>query len=487
MGCNAIRTAHNPPAPEFLDLCDRMGFLVMDEFSDTWTIAKKRDGYAKLFTDWSEADVRAMIRRDRNHPSVILWSIGNEMGELRMKDRAKGMAIARSLTDLCHAEDPTRPTSAGCNSAEAGFNGFNSTMDVFGFNYVPSKYTQFHEKNPQQPWLGSETASTISSRGEYQFPVSDRKEDGLIGFHVSSYDLSAPRWAQPAEWEFKAQDENPAICGEFVWTGFDYLGEPTPFNADMTNLLNYHTAEERAKAEAELKALGKIATPARSSYFGIVDLAGFKKDRFYLYQARWNPTLPMAHILPHWNWPERVGQVTPVHVYTSGDEAELFVNGASQGRKKKGAYEYRLRWDDVIYAPGEVSVVAYKDGKLWAKETVQTAGPATKLALSADRAAIGNNGKDLSFITVTVQDTQGRMVPRTRMPFTCRVSGAGTLVATDNGDPTDLTAFSSPTRSAFNGLGLIIVRRAPGVTGPIMVQVDAPDLQGATITIAATP
>ncbi len=480
MGVNAIRTSHNPPAPEFLELCDRMGVLVINEFTDTWTHAKKPNGYARLFSEWSEADLRAMIRRDRNHPSIILWSTGNEIGE--QWDVKKHPAAAR-LTAIAHEEDPFRLTTAGCDQPVAGYNGFQKTVDVFGYNYKPHEYSKFHAANPAQPLYGSETASCISTRGEYAFPVSNNQDDGKIGFQMSSYDLYAPGWASAPDWEFKGQDENPFVAGEFVWTGFDYLGEPTPFNSDSTILTNYHTPEARAAAEAELKALGKIRVPSRSSYFGIIDLAGFKKDRFYLYQARWRPDLPMAHILPHWNWPGREGQVTPVHVYTSGDSAELFLNGQSLGRKTKAPLEYRLRWNDVKYAPGELKVIAYKSGKVWAVETVKTTGPAAKLLASADRAKITPDGRDLSFITVTVADSEDRLVPRTHNTLTFTITGPGELIATDNGDATDHTTFSSSTRKAYNGLALAIVRLQPGAKKPVTVRVTSDGLAFTEVTL----
>jgi beta-galactosidase len=483
MGCNAIRISHNPPAPEFLDLCDRMGFLVQDEFADTWTRAKKPNGYAKLFNDWSEADVRAMVRRDRNHPSLIFWSIGNEIGE---QEDPKYFPIAEKLRSIVREEDPTRPVTAGCDRPKAGSNGFQKTVDVFGYNYKPMLYAKFRTDNPTIPLYGSETSSAISSRGEYVFPVSDNKDHGKIGFHMSSYDLYAPRWAMPPDIEFKGQDENPGVAGEFVWTGFDYLGEPTPYNDDVTILTNFHTPEEKAKAEEEIKALGKLKIPSRSSYFGIIDLAGFKKDRFYIYQARWRPELPMAHILPHWNWQDRAGEITPVHVYTSGDEAELFLNGHSLGRRKKGKFEYRLRWDDVKYAPGELKVVAYKDGKPWTTASVKTTGPAAKLLLTADRAKIAADGSDLSFITTTVADTEGLMVPRSKPKLKFEITGPGEIVATDNGDPTDHTSFQSTERAAFNGLALAIVRAKPGASGPIIVKVSADGLAPMETTITAT-
>ncbi len=482
MGCNAIRITHNPPAPEFLDLCDRMGLLVVNEFTDTWTYPKKPNGYARLFKDWSEADWRSILRRDRNHPSIILWSTGNEVGEQR---DAKRHAVSDRLTAIAREEDPTRGSTVGCDKPDAGHNGFQKTIDVFGFNYKPHEYKKFREKNPEQPLYGSETASAVSSRGEYAFPVSENKAEGKIGFQMSSYDLYAPAWAGTPDTEFKGQDENPSVAGEFVWTGFDYLGEPTPFNSDVTVLTNFHTAEARAKAEEELKALGKIQVPSRSSYFGIIDLAGFRKDRFYLYQSRWRPELPMAHILPHWNWQDRLGEVTPVHVYTSGDEAELFLNGQSLGRRKKGQFEYRLRWDDVKYAPGELKVVAFKVGREWATSSVKTTGDAAKLLLMADRTAIAGDGRDLSFITATVADKDGLLVPRSKPMLKFEISGPGEIVSTDNGDPTDHTSFHSPARAAFNGLALAIVRFKSGAAGPITLRVTSEGLAPAEVVVTA--
>ena len=482
MGVNALRTSHNPPAPELLDLCDEMGVLVIDEFSDTWKSAKKPNGYATLFDDWAEKDVRALVRRDRNHPSVIAWSSGNEVGE---QGSPAGAAISERLTGIFHGEDATRPVTSGNNYFQAADNGFQETTDVYGFNYKPQTYASFRANHPTIPVYGSETASTISSRGEYFFPVVNDKKGGLADFQVSSYDLYYPDWASTPDREFEAQDRNPAVAGEFVWTGFDYLGEPTPYNADPTSLLNYSNPAERARAAAQLEELGRVKSPARSSYFGIVDLAGFPKDRFYIYQARWRPDLPMAHILPHWNWPDRIGQVTPVHVYTSGDEAELFLNGKSLGRRKKGEFEYRLRWDDVKYQPGELRVVAYKNGVQWASETVKTTGVAARIELKADRDVIANDGDDLSFITVKVADASGLMVPRSHPQLNFSIEGAGEIVATDNGDATDLTAFPSHSRRAFNGLALVIVRAKKGASGPITVRASSDELEGGAVTIQA--
>ena len=456
MGCNAIRTSHNPPAPELLDLCDRMGLVVMDESFDCWRRGKTRNGYHHLFDDWHEKDWRAQIRRDRNHPCVILWSIGNEVAE---QGSPEGHKIAAELTRIAHEEDPTRPTTAGCNEVKAGYNGFQQTVDVFGYNYKPEEYGKFHQQNPTLALYGSETASCVSSRGEYFFPVSTNKSQGRANYQVSSYDLYAPPWATSPDTEFRGQDEFPFVAGEFVWTGWDYLGEPTPF--DRHN------------------------DPARSSYFGIIDLDGFKKDRFYLYQARWRPELPVAHLLPHWNWPDRTGQVTPVHVYTSGDEAELFLNGKSLGRKKVAPYQYRLSWDEVPYQPGRLQVVAYRHGKKWAADTLETTGPAAKLALRADRSVIRADGQDLSFITVTVADKHGRLVPQSKNRVRFYISGPGEIAAVDNGDPTRMESFQAKDCAAFNGLCLVVVRATSGQSGTITLKAQADSLDGKSIRLTS--
>ena len=484
MGCNAIRTSHNPPAPELLDLCDRLGMLVMDESFDCWKGGKSGNDYHRLWDDWHEKDWRAELHRDRNHPCIILWSIGNEVVE---QGSPAGLVISAELTRIAHEEDPTRPTTAACSDVRAAFNGFQKSLDVFGYNYKPTGYGRAHDANPGLPIFGSETASCVSSRGEYFFPVSTNKNDGKADFQMSSYDLYAPPWATPPDWEFKGQDEFPFVAGEFVWTGFDYLGEPTPYNGDMSNLLNYTDPAEKARAEKELKEIGKIRVPSRSSYFGIIDLAGFPKDRYYLYQARWRPDLPMAHILPHWNWPDRIGQITPVHVYTSGDSAELFLNGKSLGLKTKGQYEYRLHWDDVVYQPGELKVVAYKNGKKWATDVVKTTGPAARIKLQADHNTIKADGQDLSFITVTIADKDGLLVPRSKNRVHFDISGPGEIVATDNGDATSFESFQSHECNAFNGLCLVIVRAKAGESGKITLQASSEGLAAAEIPITTVP
>ena len=473
MGCNAIRTSHNPPAPELLALCDKMGMLVMDEAFDCWTQGKNKNDYHLDFPDWHSKDLRSEVRRDRNHPCVILWSIGNEVPE-----QWWGQKISQGLADIVHSEDLTRPVTAACDIPAAGFNGFQKTLDAFGYNYKYGSYKAFHDKNPDQPVFGSETASCISSRGEYFFPLKNQEAD----FQVSSYVLAAPSWASPPDYEMKAEAKMPFVFGQFLWTGFDYLGEPTPYNNDATNLLNFTDPVAKAKMAEQMKELGKLHVPSRSSYFGAIDLAGFKKDLFYFMQAAWLPDKPMVHILPHWNWPERVGQVTPVFVFTSGDEAELFVNGESQGRKQKGD-EFRLRWDDVKYAPGELKVVAYKNGMQWAEDDVKTTGAPTKLLMTPDRATLKADGQDLSFITVSIADDNGTTVPRTNNPISFEISGPGEIIATDNGDATSLVSFQAKQREAFNGLALVIVRTRAGQAGDVVVKATADGLAGAEVTL----
>ena len=448
MGCNAIRTSHNPPAPQLLDLCDRLGFLVLDEFTDTWTYPKKENGYATLFDKWAEKDLTDLIRRDRNHPSVIAWSIGNECGEQGDSTR---WWVPQLLTDICHREDPTRPTTAGNDNPWSATKAYTATMDIYGFNYKPHLYQEFRDSHPGQPFMGSETASCVSTRGFYRFPVEQDKAlgwDMAEPFQVRSYDLYAPAWASSPDYEWGFEDAVPECAGEFVWTGYDYLGEPTPFMVD--------------------------GTPSRSSYFGILDLAGFPKDRYYLYQSRWRPDLPMAHILPHWTWPGREGQVTPVHVYTSGDEAELFVNGRSQGRRVREGY--RIVWDQVVYKPGTVEVVVYRGGREWARDKVVTASAAASIAASVDYA-----GEDLSYVVADILDKAGVLVPDAGNELTFSVKGPAELLATDAGDPTSHVPFYSHRLPAFHGKASAIIRR----TGPgaVTVTVKSHGLRTATLTL----
>lgn len=475
MGCNAIRTSHNPPAPELLDLCDRMGFLVMDELTDTWTIAKKENGYAKLFEEWADKDLKALIRRDRNHPSVIMWSIGNETGEQGYPDKYH---IAYHLTEVCHNEDPTRLTTYGSDNPWASEQDFRNAMDIYGFNYKPHLYGKFNAANPDRLFLGSETASTVSSRGVYVFPISDRQEGALESFQVCSFDKFTVPWGQLPDQEWAEQDRNPSCLGEFVWTGFDYLGEPTPYNTDLTILTNFHDEEARAKAEKELAEKGAIATPSRSSYFGIIDLAGFPKDRYWLYKSRWSKE-PVLHLMPHWNWAGREGLVTPVQAYTNCVSAELFVNGKSYGIKTKGAKEYRFLWDDVVYEPGTVKVVGQTADGQTVESTVSTTGSGARVLMareygrgpSADfggdcppAAARAYSQEDLIFVDAKIADLDGNIVPTASDKIKFSVSGAGEIAAVDAGDATCHTPFHSDEIKAFGGLASVIVRRTgPGV------------------------
>ena len=370
MGCNALRTSHNPPAPELLDLADRMGFVVMVEAFDCWKRGKTRRRLQQALR-------RVAREGPAGHGPARAEPSQRRHVEHRQRDRRAERArrwrrcSATSSTPRTRP-DPSRPAATTPAPARTASRR-RSTSSGSTINLGDYKRILDHPGQREQAGAHGRVVVVRQLAGEYFFPVK-RGRDSQVNFQVSSYDVDAPPWAQPPDEVFEALDKNPAFFGEFVWTGFDYLGEPTPYNSDVTNLLNFSDPEKRAAMKEQLDAIGKLRVPSASSYFGIVDLCGFKKDRFYIYQARWRPDLPMAHILPHWNWPERVGQVTPVHVYTSGDEAELFLDGKSLGRKKKGPFEYRLRWDDVVYQPGELSVVAYRDGKEWARDRVKTTG-----------------------------------------------------------------------------------------------------------------
>ncbi|KAK7757116.1 hypothetical protein SLS62_000663 [Diatrype stigma] len=473
MGCNALRMSHNPPAPELLELADQLGFLVMDEIFDVWYQQKISDDYHLYFADWHEPDLRNLVRRDRNHPSVIAWSFGNEIVE--QKEASSG-AIAQELHDIIASEDATRRSGAAMNNAGPNST-FAAALDLEGLNYQgegrgesiwESAFPGFHAAFPDRVLWSTESASAVSTRGTYLFPVTSANstdvgdEAGAGGdsadLIVSAYELYAVNWGATADKVFWQQDKYPYVAGEFVWTGWDYIGEPTPYDDD-----------------------------ARSSYFGIIDLAGFKKDRFYIYQARWRSDLPMAHILPHWTWPDRVGEVTPVHVFTAADEAELFVNGESAGRQQRAsASSYRFRWDEVTYAPGELRVVAYRDGAEWATETVVTAGAAAALTATADRDALAADGRDLAFVTVAVVDADGNPVPGASDSITFSIEGPGEIIATDNGDPADFVEFPSLTRDAFSGLALAVVRTRADQIGLITVSVAAEGLEGTTIMLQAS-
>lgn len=473
MGANAIRTSHNPPAPELVALCDRMGLMMQLELADTWQKGKRKNDYNLLFDDWSEADMRSLVRHYRNHPSVIMWSIGNEMPD---QTTDQGVIIARNLTAYCHDEDPTRPTSLGCNKRDAVFRDIVNQVDIFGLNYFHKTYPVFKEQNPTRRYHASETSSATSSRGEYFFPVTTDVNDSRSGFQLSSYDMTTIGWGCAPEVQFKMNEEYPFMSGEFVWTGFDYLGEPTPYNKDLTNLLNFSDPNELEKARKELEELGKIKTPSRSSYFGIVDLCGFPKDRYYNYKSYWRPDVPTVHILPHWNWEERIGEITPVHIYTSGDAVELFLNGKSLGRREKAHSYDRLTWDDVRYEPGSLKAIAYKNGQKWAEELVETTGKPAALQVTAEKTELKNDGTDLSFIRVAVVDSQGRVVPRSKNHLKFSVTGPAEIIATDNGDATSLLPFQLSERDAYNGLALVILRSQYMKQGKVVLTVESKGL-----------
>ncbi|MCC8089728.1 MAG: DUF4982 domain-containing protein [Rikenellaceae bacterium] len=459
MGCNAIRTAHNPASPELIQLCDRMGMLVIEEAFDEWKSGKNKNGYGLVFDEWAERDLISMIHRDRNSPSIIMWSIGNEIREQGSRDGAR---VAKFLADICRREDPTRFITAGFDKHRAAFtNKLTEEVDVVGFNYKPHDYSWAKENYPGIILYGSETASTISSRGHYVFPVvdSEKKSPEHSDSQASSYDTETTSWATLPDTEWAALNDNQYVFGEFVWTGFDYLGEPSPYNDN---------------------------SPARSSYFGILDLAGLPKDRFYLYKSHWSHE-SVLHILPHWTWPGREGEITPVYCYTNYPKAELFVNGKSLGVKEKSRENkytrYRIIWDDVVYQPGEIKVVAYDENNEPVAETsVKTASKPYRIELIPDRSVLDKNSKDLSFVTVKVVDKDGNLCPVADNEITFNVSGVGELQALCNGDATSQVSFSSEKMPAFNGMLVAIVKN-DGRDGKITLTATSPKLKESSIEL----
>ncbi|MBT3382808.1 MAG: glycoside hydrolase family 2 protein [Prolixibacteraceae bacterium] len=458
MGCNAVRSSHNMPSHEQLELCDEMGFLFLAESFDEWAKPKVKNGYNRFFEEWAEKDVVNFVRATRNHPSIVMWSSGNEVPD-QWGD--EGVKRAKWLQDIFHREDPTRPVTVGMDQvANTLKNGFGAIMDIPGLNYRLPLYGEAFQKFPQGFILGSETASTVSSRGIYKFPVEEFKHKTYDDFQSSSYDLEACNWSNIPDDDFIWQDDFDWVIGEFVWTGFDYLGEPTPYNE---------------------------AWPSRSSYFGICDLAGIPKDRYYLYRSRWNTEDETLHILPHWNWEGREGEITPVFVYTNYNSAELFVNGVSQGIRTKNKDEkldrYRLRWMDVKYEPGTIKVVAFDDnGKSVAEKEVHTAGKPHHLELSADKNIINADGKDLSYITVSVVDKDGNFCPNAANQLNFEVSGAGKFKVVCNGDATSLEMFHLPTMKAFSGK-LVVTVQALKEAGDIVLKIKGKDLITGEINI----
>lgn len=481
MGVNAIRCSHNPPSREFLEVCDELGLLVIDEAFDVWEIEKVKNGYNKFFKDWWERDLSDMIRRDRSHPSVIMWSIGNEIKEQWRK--GIGWKMAKKLNAKCKTLDTSRPTTAGFNSYANAYDwNMAQQVDIAGSNYKAVKYTELRQNYPDIPLYGSETSGVASSRGVYHFPVEKYKKHQSL--QVTSYDIVGPPWVYPPDVEFHFQKENPHILGEFIWTGFDYLGETSPYGGLDNIDNNGHWNSD---------------WPSRSSYFGAVDLAGFPKDRFYSYQSQWTDA-PMIHLMPHWNWEGMEGTTIPVYCYTNCDEAELFVNGKSMGRKVKGKdkttlivdflrYEpktfdspYTLSWD-AAYQPGSIKVVGYKAGKVVVEKEINTAGKPAKIKLTVDRNVIDADGRDLAYVTVRIEDKNGNFCPLADNLIHFEVSGAGKIVGVDNGNSISLESFQDSKRKAFNGLALAILNSNQNETGTIKLVAKSKGLKGDTITI----
>ncbi|HVO72939.1 MAG TPA: glycoside hydrolase family 2 TIM barrel-domain containing protein [Ignavibacteriaceae bacterium] len=449
MGCNAIRTSHNPPSLEMLDLCDQMGFLVMDEAFDEWIRSKTRFGYGRFFEEWSERDLSDMIRRDRNHPSIIMWSIGNEIPE---QDNSNAYEMAKRLADICHSEDPTRPVTSACNSPEAAVNtGFSKALDLLGINYSMSFYQTLKGK---AKLFASETASAVSTRGEYNL-VEDGEQlkiEKWLDNQCTSYDVTAPGWGNTAESTLKTIKSSFWVAGEFVWTGFDYIGEPTPFS-----------------------------WPSVSSYFGIVDLCGFPKDRYYLYQSQWTDK-PMVHILPHWNWKGYEGKEIPVWCYSNCESVELFLNGKSLGEKKLSDTEdLHLLWN-VPYTEGTLKAVAKNNGKIICTDEIQTAGEPAKIILTPDHSAINADGKDLSFIKVEIADKDGRICPNADNLVKFDITGEGSIAGVGNGNPISHEYFNTNMRKAFHGLALIIIQ-SNGKTGEINLTAKSDGLKESSVII----
>lgn len=460
MGCDAIRTSHNMPAPELVELCDEMGFMMMLEPFDEWDIAKCDNGYHRFFNEWAEKDMVNMLRQYRNNPCVVMWSIGNEVPT---QWSPEGYKVAKFLQDICHREDPTRPVTCGMDQVKSVLaNGFAAMLDIPGLNYRAHLYDEAYERLPQNIILGSETSSTVSSRGVYKFPV-ERKAGAMYDDHQSSsYDLEYCNWSNIPDIDFARAEDHEWTIGQFVWTGFDYLGEPSPYDTN--------------------------AWPNHSSMFGIIDLASIPKDRYYLYRSVWNKEAETLHILPHWNWEGREGEKTPVFVYTNYPSAELFINGKSYGRQtkhKNGTVEnrYRLMWHNAVYQPGEVRVVAYDEqGNPVAEKTVRTAGKPHHIELVTDRSSLQADGKDLAYVTLRIVDKDGNLCPNDGRLVSFKVKGAGKYRASANGDPTCLDLFHKPEMHAFGGMLTVIVQSGEK-TGEIELQATAKGIKTGTIRI----
>lgn len=469
MGCDAIRTSHNVPAPELVRLCDEMGMMMMVEAFDEWDVAKCANGYHRFFDQWAEKDMLNMLHQYRNSPSVMMWSVGNEVPSQRVDD---GWKTGKFLQDICHREDPGRPVTCGLNYVRNSLdNGFIDVYDIVGINYHPWDYIKVNDKVGHGLVLGSETGSTVSSRGVYKFPAERRFSKSDPDHQSNAYELDACTWSNCPDIDFSMQDDYPWAIGQFVWTGFDYLGEPTPYDND--------------------------AWPNHSSMFGIIDLASIPKDRFYLFRSQWNTEDATLHILPHWNWKGHEDEEIPVHVFTSWPSAELFLNGVSQGvrhkvadaPKSKGTRtedvlgRYRLMWD-VKYAAGELKVVAFDDkGNAVDEAVVRTAGKPHHIELCTDCSSLAADGKDLAYVTASVVDKDGNLCPLADNMMTFSVSGAGKFRATANGDPTCLMPFHEPRMTAFSGRLTVIVQSLEGLPGEAVLTVRAKGLQSASISV----
>jgi len=460
MGANAIRTSHNPPAPELLNLCDRMGFLVMDEAFDMWKINKTPFDYGLDFDEWHQADLRDMILRDRNHPSVIIWSIGNEIPE---QWDTSGLRIAPELAGIVKSLDPTRPITSACNNPNPkNYIIRSNVLDLIGYNYHIEYFPSFLDSFQRGVFIASETTSALATRGSYDMPSDSvriwptdwRSPDMSVmnkDFTCSAYDNCRVPWGSTHEATWKVIKKYDFLSGLFIWTGFDYLGEPTPY-----------------------------PWPARSSYFGIVDLAGFPKDAYYMYQSEWTNT-PVLHIFPHWNWKE--GQTVDVWAYTNAEEVELFLNGKSMGTKRKQGDDLHLMWR-LTWEPGTVKAIARTGGKEVLTKEIYTAGKPARILLEPDRTKLKADGKDLSFVKISILDDKGNVVPYADNLVKFEVNGAGKLRATDNGNPVSMESFQTSERKAFHGLCLAVIQ-ASDKAGKITLKAVSDGLPEASVTIAA--
>ena len=441
MGADAIRTSHNMPSTMQMEVCDSLGMMVMAESFDGWKEPKVRNGYGSYWDEWWQQDIRNLVLNHRNHPSIIMWSVGNEIPE---QWKPEGVKRYKDLIALCHKYDPSRMVTCGMDQPDGTiWCGFAQVADVPGYNYRVHKYEEMIQRLPQGFILGSETASTVSSRGVYHFPDTVATNKAWPDGQCSSYDVEYCWWSNLPDDDWKMQDDHDWTVGEFVWTGYDYLGEPTPYDEYW---------------------------PSRSSYFGICDLAGLPKDRYYLYRSHWNKTDHTIHLLPHWTWPDRKGKVTPVYCYTDYPTAELFVNGKSQGRITKSDTarldRYRLRWRDVVYQPGELKVVVYDEqGNKAGQQIVRTAGKPKRLLLEPERKTIAADGNDLAYVTVSLVDKNGTLCPDAANRLEFSVTGAGTYKAACNGDATSLEPFTEPRMSLFHGQLVVVCQagKTPGV------------------------